>query len=66
MLACAAAVCLFQLASLVPGKTDFTIVDMNTGEMLKVEWLSPEITKNILGDTCWLYDGMATSSCEDN
>ena len=66
MLACAAAACLFQLASLVPGKVDFAIVDMQTGEMLKVQWLTPEVTKNTDGDTCWLYDGIAAHACDSN
>ncbi len=32
---------------------------------MKIEWLSPELTKNTEGDECWLYDGETTSACGD-
>ena len=65
MLACALAICILQTPSLVPDRTNFTFVDMNTGETLKVEWLTPDLTKNILGDRCWFYDGETTTPCKD-
>jgi hypothetical protein len=38
---------------------------METGETLRVEWISPKVTKNTEGDTCWLYDGKIMSDCEE-
>ncbi len=63
MIACAAAICLFQLASLVPGEMDFKIVDLDTSEMLVVQWISPTVTKNTDGDACWLFDGATSTPC---
>lgn len=65
MLTCALILCLWQTPSVVPDRTNFTFVDMETGETLKVEWLSPKVTKNTEGDTCWLYDGETMSDCEE-
>jgi len=53
-----------QTPSLVPERTDFVIVDTENSEVLKVEWLTPFVTKNTLGEECWLYDGEETSPCE--
>jgi hypothetical protein len=50
--------------SAVPGKFDAVFTDTETRERLEVVWVSEEVTRNILGDSCWLYDGEVEYPCE--
>jgi hypothetical protein len=63
MFTCMFMVCFLQTPSLVPERFDYRAVDTRTGEMLTIEWLTPEVTKNIMGAECWLYDGTQQSPC---
>ena len=64
MLTCVLTLCMLQTLSAIPDKLNFVFVDTETGEKLTVEWISPDITKNIQGETCWLYDGEHTFDCD--
>ena len=63
MLTCLLTICLLQTPSHIPERTDFTIIDMVKNETLTVEWITPDMTKNTLGDRCWLYDGEQEYPC---
>jgi hypothetical protein len=56
-------VCFLQTPSLVPERFDYTAVDTRSGEVLTVEWLTSDVTKNTIGATCWLYDGAEQTPC---
>ena len=65
MITCFALVCMFQTPStLFADRMNYTIVDSAASTTLRVEWLTPDITRNTEGDTCWLYDGVDMKDCE--
>lgn len=63
MIACAVALCFLQTPSLIEGKFDATFWDTETGEKLEVVWVSEEVTKNVMGETCWFYNGDTRTDC---
>jgi hypothetical protein len=65
MITCILAVCLLQTPSQIPGRIDFVVTDTVKNETLTVTWVAPEMTKNVLGEECWLYDGKENYSCDE-
>ena len=63
MFSCLLTICLLQTPSHIPERTDFIITDTVKNETLTVEWINSDMTKNTIGDKCWLYDGEAEYPC---
>lgn len=64
MITCILTICLLQTPSHIPGRIDFVVTDQVKQETLTVTWVAPELTKNILGEECWFYDGKESLPCE--